>query len=85
MPYAQWGALDGNLMLIPNAVNCLACAITKPSNVCVCVCVRACVRACMRAGEGRGATITDRYVHQSVECQYKSQFLVAEGKCMTWY
>ena len=37
------------------------------------------------AGEGRGATITDRYVHQSVECQYKSQFLVAEGKCMTWY
>ena len=38
-----------------------------------------------RAGEGRGATITDRYVHQSVECQYKSQFLVAEGKCMTWY
>ena len=43
---------------------------------CVCVCVR------VRAGEGRGATITDRYVHQSVECQYKSQFLVAEGKCM---
>ena len=40
---------------------------------CVCVCVR------VRAGEGRGATITDRYVHQSVECQYKSQFLVAEG------
>ena len=37
----------------------------------------------MRAGEGRGATITDRYVHQSVECQYKSQFLVAEGNCMT--
>ena len=49
----------------------------------VCVCV--CARACVRAGEGRGATITDRYVHQSVECQYKSQFLVAEGKCMTWY
>ena len=47
--------------------------------VCVCVCVR------VRAGEGRGAAITDRYVHQSVECQYKSQFLVAEGKCMTWY
>ena len=47
--------------------------------VCVCVCV------CVRAGEGRGATITDRYVHQSVECQYKSQFLVAEGNCMTWY
>ena len=47
--------------------------------VCVCVCVR------VRAGEGRGATITDRYVHQSVECQYKSQFLVAEGNCMTWY
>ena len=47
--------------------------------VCVCVCV------CVRAGKGRGATITDRYVHQSVECQYKSQFLVAEGKCMTWY
>ena len=35
--------------------------------VCVCVCV------CVRAGEGRGATITDRYVHQSVECQYKSK------------
>ena len=52
---------------------------------CVCVCVCVCVRACVRAGEGRGATITDRYVHQSVECQYKSQFLVAEGKCMTWY
>ena len=48
-------------------------------------CVWVCVRACVRAGEGRGATITDRYVHQSVECQYKSQFLVAEGKCMTWY
>ena len=47
--------------------------------MCVCVCV------CVRAGEGRGATITDRYVHQSVECQYKSQFLVAEGNCMTWY
>ena len=47
--------------------------------------VRVCARACVRAGEGRGATITDRYVHQSVECQYKSQFLVAEGKCMTWY
>ena len=42
--------------------------------MCVCVCV------CVRAGEGRGATITDRYVHQSVECQYKSQFLVAYGK-----
>ena len=41
---------------------------------------------CACAGEGEGgATITDRYVHQSVECQYKSQFLVAEGKCMTWY
>ena len=50
--------------------------------VCLCVCV--CVCAC--AGEWGGrATITDRYVHQSVECQYKSQFLVAEGKCMTWY
>ena len=24
-----------------------------------------CARACVRAGEGRGATITDRYVHQS--------------------
>ena len=46
--------------------------------MCVCAWVRAC-------GEGRGATITDRYVHQSVECQYKSQFLVAEGNCMTWY
>ena len=43
--------------------------------MCVCVCVRVC------AGEGRGATITDRYVHQSVECQYKSPFLVAAGKC----
>ena len=43
---------------------------------CVCVCVCVCVCACVRAGEGRGATITDRYVHQSVECQYKSQFLV---------
>src|SRR5574337_1621636 len=32
--------------------------------------------------DGRGATITDRYVHQSVECQYKSQFLVAEGNCI---
>ena len=67
--------------------------------VCVCVHVRVCVRVCvhvcvsvwvsvcvrMRAGEGRGANITDRYVHQSVECQYKSQFLVAEGNCMTWY
>ena len=52
---------------------------------CVCVCVCVCVCARMRAGEGRGATITDRYVHQSVECQYESQFLVAEGNCMTWY
>ena len=51
--------------------------------VCECVCV--CVCVCVRAGEGGGATITDRYVHQSVECQYKSQFLVAEGNCMTWY
>ena len=51
----------------------------------MCVCASVCVRACVRAGEGRGATITDRYVHQSVECQYKSQFLVAEGNCMTWY
>ena len=44
----------------------------------MCVCVCECVRAC-GGGEGRGAAITDRYVHQSVECQYKSQFLVAEG------
>ena len=29
-----------------------------------------CVCVFVRAGEGRGATITDRYVHQSVECQY---------------
>ena len=34
----------------------------------MCVCVCACVRAC-GGGEGRGAAITDRYVHQSVECQ----------------
>ena len=34
------------------------------------------------AGSGVGAIITDRYAHQSIKCQYKSQFLVAEGKCM---
>ena len=38
-----------------------------------------------RHGNSLQYTITDRYVHQSVECQYKSQFLVAEGNCMTWY
>ena len=52
--------------------------------VCLCVCVCVCVRVRGSVGAG-SATITDRYVHQSVECQYKSQFLVAEGKCMTWY
>ena len=35
--------------------------------------------------QGVGAIITDRYAHQSIKCQYKSQFLVAEGKCMTCY
>ena len=37
------------------------------------------------AGSGVGAIITDRYAHQSIKCQYKSQFLVDEGKCMTCY
>ena len=37
------------------------------------------------AGSGVGAIITDRYAHQSIKCQYKSEFLVAEGKCMTCY
>ena len=53
--------------------------------VCLCVCVCVCARVRVRGSWGGGATLTDRYVHQSVECQYKSQFLVAEGKCMTWY
>ena len=35
-------------------------------------------------GRGRGI-ITDTYVHQSIECQYKSQFWVAEGRCLTCY
>ena len=46
MPYARWDALDVNLMLIPNTVNCLACAVTKPPSVCVCVCVHLVVSDC---------------------------------------
>ena len=37
-------------------------------------------------GGGRGqGIITDTYVHHSIECQYKSQFWVAEGRCLTCY
>ena len=35
-------------------------------------------------GRGRGIII-DTNVHQSIECQYKSQFWVAEGRCLTCY